>query len=724
MEPISTLTGAPDLAGLDLLQQGGIDPLELFADLADQDALKASLGTREDAPSADDLRLKLSEQQLTDLAKELDEICTEYERAMDRRYRGWEEIQDGYAMVPEAVHGGSHQGASQLVSELMRSLVDQAAARLERSINGATPRIRVTAILGSVFGDQTTGDQMASATETVLNEYTDREMRFAYRIPQICLRTPKLGTTVIRLQWEEREEKRTVYTDRSREPQTEQKKVGRLVAELVDNRSVIIWPPTLVDWQEDPIVVGHSTIHTPTSWRQVVRTYKLSEEVAKEIEAHQSDLSKDPKAGELRRAGIEPMTQEDLRALKPITMTELWCNYVLPGEDSPRKFHVILHRDSKKIAYIGDNPLFTGKHPYHPVRWKLLDGVAWGDGIGHDILQLWAADSALMNLEVDNLFAGAYWVVLRKAGSMYDTATDEPRPGMQIPVDNMEDFKTMKLGGEAPEIGAARQEVLRRAHQAAGIPPVMMGQGDPTMKSGAGTGSTLALIEQGNQLLASRDATFRGDFSALYMSILEMLAQYAPDGLYYRFASQGDAEKARLLKYTPPRGAPMSEIFSLRATAPSAATTNEARKQGYWMIWGIALQHIQVVDAMVTELLTQQNPAALTRWKAEVITYLQQINRKVVEFQEMPGIVEYIPELPEATSQDETINQQQQQMAEMQAQLQQAQQMLSQLAQTGAGMAGGPPGMPPPGGQGMGQMGQMSMPPMMAAPGGGDGMVA
>jgi hypothetical protein len=90
---------------------------------------------------------------------------------------------------------------------------------------------------------------------------------------------------------------------------------------------------------------------------------------------------------------------------------------------------------------------------------------------------------------------------------------------------------------------------------------------------------------------------------------------------------------------------------------------------------------VQVLDTYVTPLLESENPAALPRWRRIVATYINTIAQRNIEFHEMPGVSEVVPQIPDMTPQDQVIN-------DLTQQLQQAQQMLAQMAQQGVDMAG------------------------------------
>lgn len=705
------------LALLQELQDAGEDPMSLLIQPFLDAEAQADLATRPEAPipgETDSLRIDLDDDQKMLLAAELCDLLDEYDQSMANRNDREAEICDAYAMLPDEVHQGRGQEAAQMVSEMTMSFVDQAYARIGTGIMGITPLIRVDPVETAGFEGEEAANAARSAEQFLQSYGLDGPPNLRFKMPVALLRTSKVGTAVFYAEWADETVRRRYYPPEPevapgmpRRPvgpvQTEERQ-GKIRLHLVDNRDVKIWPPNVIDWQ-DAQFIGHEARHTPQSWRSIAKQYKLDADLQKLITDLPSD-NLDPQKDEQRRHGIETGQLLDRKGLQPVALTELWGKMVLPGDDEPLAVQIILHRPTRKIVYVGHNPHFSARLPYFPIRYKWSDESAWGTGVGHEAVYGQAADTAMWCLELDNLMAGAYHVILRRPGSMYNTQTDELRPGAQLVVDDVnEDFKSVKIGGDAPELGISRENTYTRARVGTGLSAVASGQGDPVMKSGAGTGSTLALIEQGDKKLRMIDSNIRADLTRLYMFLLELVAQYAPDGVFYRYVGEEDAARLKMLKFTPPRGGDLSQMFRLRAQAPSIGASDESRKERVMLIGNLAVQHIQTIDMYVSELLGQHNPAALPRWKETIVRYLTEIHLQTVRLNELPRLPEMVPQMPGMTSADQQMNELLGQNQTLQQQVEQLTAQLQQLAGEGMGMVeeGGMPMMTPEAmGQGMG----------------------
>jgi hypothetical protein len=375
---------------------------------------------------------------------------------------------------------------------------------------------------------------------------------------------------------------------------------------------------------------------------------------------------------------------------------------------------MIVHEDTQQILLLDKNRFWNELFPYFPVRYKVLDEASWGMGMGDEIINIHAQDSALRNLQMDNLMSGAFNLIQVTAGSMADVLIDRPLPGQMVPVDKPgEDIVATPMGGKAEGVDDTIQQNRFFGREATGLAPVLGGQGDPTMKSGAGTGSTLALIEQAGKKFGAVDRKMRMDLSDFFSFCLDMVTQYAQDGLYYKYVSDEDAHKIELYKYEPIRGI-VDDNFRVFASAPNAATSKEGRHQSLMVWWQFFNQHTQLIMEMAGQVYGEENPAGFSEWMEKTVKFMDWIVHQIAHTQEIPGMASLMPELPEKTPVLEKMNALMQQIQQLSQQVEQMemekqqQQMMMQQGGMGGGMppgGGGPPpgaGGPPGGGpQGM-----------------------
>jgi len=616
----------------------------------------------------------LSEEELDLLATELTELRDDYQTSCRDFFDIEQEIRDAYAMRADSTHSGAGVEASQMVSELTMNLTDQVVARQNANILGVTPLVRVEPVALSDQDDARTKDLLdsARATENFIHAYSHEQLGVERKIPLTNLRTVKLGTTVIYVEWVEELKKTKHYTAEHTEAQQSEDRAGRLVWNLVPNRHVIVWPYTIENWQEEYEVVGHDMYLSPARWRELCNQLGISDEnrdLALRVNAGADDEFKEEN---LAAQGMDTGPVRD-RLSAEVVITNLFCYRPLPGRHGRERFQVLLDPNNRKVVWCDENRWHTCKHGYFPIRYKAIDEFAWGMGLGHEVVYHQAADSTFRNIQIDNLMALCYYVIGMKPDLMHEFLNDRPNPGQVLPLDNpKEDVQSIKLGGEVPELLSAMTDNQNRARTAAGIPPVLSGMGDPVQKSGTGSGATQALIEQGGQKIGDVDRQMRLDYSDLFQFTLEALAQCAPDGVLYRFAPDKDVPLLKELRWKAPRGQ-IERLFRVSAVAPNANTSYEARQRSWLLMWQFFKDFNQTVLPQAIQLLQSENPGAIPRLQRQAIEAAIFMVKRVCEDYQIPGALQQVWDFPEPLPQDQTIANYVQHINDLQQQLQQKQ---------------------------------------------------
>lgn len=627
----------------------------------------------EPIPGSSSDEIDLDETQRRQLAVRLAErLDTYFSTAMAEKRERDEEIRRAFNLLPDRASAGLGASTEMIVSGLMRRLTLQASSRLKAGILDADRIAKIRPIHGATTGPEQR-DQLALNTENFLTNLLQHGVRISRRLSVALDDTTLVGTSVIRCGW-----RRTSYTkrfynfDAKLEEKDETKET--LDWKVIPNERVVVWPPHITDWQEDYEVVGYETTYSHSAWHAKAAELGLSEDEAHEVYKLPGESDED-RAKRLSEQGIDfdglgSMDEE----LDPVTISELWCNLPIPGKGmQPQRFVVILCRSAQKILRINWNTHHEQWHPFFPIRWRIIPHSAWGEGVGHDIIYKQAKGSALETLQIDNLAAGAYWVNQIVAGSMADQTFDRVHPGENVYVSEIDaEFKPTKMGGTAPEVDAAKAANDFDASLDAGIPDVLQGIADRVMKSGQSTGATMALVEQASVRFGATGRTVKDDMSDLLSFSLQLVAQYAPNGLYYKYAPREAAEEVQLLRYVPPRDAAITELFHIEVEAPSMAASNEARRERYLMVWKFSLEYLGWLQQTALPLLQQENPAAIPRMTQEATSFAHQIARRIIQHSDLPGLPEELPEMPEPMPADEQINQLVQQAQQLQGQLEQA----------------------------------------------------
>lgn len=682
VDPMEALQAASEIAAS---QGAGVPVGDLLAfggnPAMDSAAKEESLGTHEDQPqpgTSEAEEVPLDEDAKKDLALELADKLTRYDAAMAGVRERWAEIEDAYHLRTPAPAYRDSDGES-IVSPGLMTMVDQAEARLEGGILEAEPLVRVRPIQG-ISQAQIGLEEDAAAAERFYNNYLGTNVRLSRKIIPALRRTPKLGTSVLRWRWKDETRTHRFYSPGG-QLQAKEVRTSGLDFDLVDNEQAIVYPFDLVDWQEAEIV-GHRAYYTKAGWRRKAAELGLSEEQRDRVlgleDRPPSALDREER---IDRQGADlGMTEADD---PPVCLTELWCNMVLPGYEDPQRFVVLLHEGTPEIFRITWNTHHSQRHPYQPLRWKIVDRWAWGHGIGHEYIVNQQIASALKTMKLDNIKAGAYWVNLVKMGSLAHQITDAIRPGEKIPVSQVagpdRDFDSVKMGGDAPEIDAAEAQNEYEGRTAVGLPDVLQGVGDARLKSGASTGQTLALIEQASVKGNATGRTVKDDFGEFLRSGFELLCQYAPNGIITRYSDEADGLIVKSLRWTPVRGTSIAEAFEIWIEAPSMATSNESRKERGLILSGFVDQKLAMLQELALQLLGNENPAAIPRYLRSIYEFSEELSRRIIRYHDLPGVEQRFPSLPEPIPEDQVINQLSTENSELQMAVQQLQATVQQL---------------------------------------------
>lgn len=628
---------------------------------------------------ADDRSLiEVPETELAQISSDIQRILEVYTEVMRVRWDREEKIENAYAMQPDRKSGiGDYPGAARLCSEMLMVSTDQATARIGGSILSTRPTAKVEPLddyLARNPDAQTPIQQLASAVERFFDTYLQREIRIEDKLPYISLRFCKVGTAVVYAPWETKI-KSVVRPSLAHGGRLQAIGIPRAGVDwvLIGNRDVMVWPAWIHDWQMAEWV-GHRTWMSHEAFKVWAKKVKLAPEVAEKIiNSSVAPAQADMKAATASGLKLEGTTNDKLTGLVPIW--QLYGRRQVGGSPVPVPIKLFYAQEPREVLRVQYNENYNGKYDYFPIRYKKVDQSAWGNGVGHESLQSHLADTAFRNIGIDNLMASAFSLVVTKAGSTADTLLDRPYPGMRISSEDPDGdiaIKSFAEDGPIEMIYRAMEENRARNAEATGVSAVLSGQGDPTMKSGAGTGSTIALIEEGTKKFGYIDDGVRQDLSPLFSHTLDLVAQYGTEHLFSRYASPEDMPFLMALKKLQP-GESVQDLLSFKVEAPNATNNAAMQKQQATVIWNFVLQQSEVSIKLAQQIFPRMNPAALVPYLVSWSSALRAIGQKVIDLEELPGMREILPKIPmEMSPEHQMVNTLLQQLQDTQMQLEQA----------------------------------------------------
>lgn len=676
------------------------DPLEglVLEDdpLTEEELAAAELALRDGQllPGIGDETIHLSEEEKTWLAALLTGLCRGYEDATADWRKRLRDIRKAYNLVGDPARQGQSPGAQRMVSELTRADVNVASARITEGLTGADPPVAVQVANDQAEDIQTQElTKLAEEITAFFNGYGAVTKRDTWQ-PLLIQRTVKEGNCVHRRMWVTEKFSYKYLAEGGKIKGVEEER-GRIRVDLIPNEQVVVYPP----WETDPEqldVMGHRSPMAPHEFRAFAKEKNIPEKEMLEIVA-------DAKSGvtihENQQENLADM-DIDVANLNPfdgqIQVTELWCYLPVKEDGEAIRFQVFLYEPLEKILWIGHNVLHSvRRHPYFLTRYWVEDGAFWGSGVGHETIFAQAAKSALLNLLIDNLKMTANHVRLIRKDSPAEALQDQISPGYNIPVDEPSDFTTVKLGGELTEIYQALDLFDLMAMKVTGITSPIQGFGDPVLKSGASPSSLALLVEHAGKKFGQVDRNIREGLSQAYFFDLELLQQYAPEGVFYDIL--GPEAEFGTQRFRAPKG-DLRKLLRIRATAPSATTAKEILRQNVMLAYNLWQNHMQALLALAEQAWGQENPARVTNLKLKLLRFTHELFSQIIRLLDIPGLTGKLPALGGdlETEQEERENSLLEQVQELSGILQQLQEQQQQGAPQDAESMGAPSGGPGP----------------------------
>lgn len=642
------------------------------------------LEPREETPETGLDEIEIAAADHDEVAERIQDLLDRHDRALKPRLDRWELIENAYHLRPNSEHQGQKPDASRLVSEILRAQVKTGASILEEGLIGHDEPTIMVEVVDDQARDEETTDRvkMAEAVEEFWHAYSTTIMKMEELHSEIILMASKLGGCRVRLMWEV-DPVEFSYRDRNGDVKTVTEERGRLKLTIIPKRLAISWPLTSSSLA-DCHIVGHRTHYERWEFHEFCASIGVSSEKVTEILGGKQGEGSGPHEDDDMLARLARAQDLDLSGGSPegtVMLTELWGNMPLKiGED--RKFwQMFLHEPSKTILKVFPNRIHSERKvcyfelPY----WREPESVH-PTGIGDELLYPHAADSAVMNMHIDNFKVTGNHMKVVRADSMLATMDDTLAPGQVVVTEEPEeDLNVIALGDNFEEIYQLYEKIDYRAMRSSGLTPPSQGMADPVLKSGASPGSIAQLLAMAEKPLRKVDRNYRREWTELTMFGLELLQQYAPEGVFYETGlSRERAGMVERLRFIPP-GGHLRKTFRLKPRVPSAAVNKELQKQNVMMLYNMTMSHVVQIIQMAQAAFGALDPAKVQRIQEEYVTFFNDLFMEMLKLHDIPGLTAKVPGF-ESTPSDQLVNLLVGKLQELQEQL-----GMSQGAQLGPG---------------------------------------
>ncbi len=600
--------------------------------------------SQEEPDTGAQMKLELSIEQQDEIAEYIARILTDHDDAMVKRWKRLDRIGDSYSMMHDTETSGVQPHAARATSEYTKNFCDQASARISGGLVGADPIFAARPIgEGDTDDEAKLRQEMAEGTRTFLENYSFQEMNLKQWLPEKTDLSAKYGVGVTRDMWKIRRRKIRSYDD-SGELVEEVVEEAKIECPFIHYRDFILWPPWIGDWQRDYEMVGHRARVTEWKFREMARDWGVPDDEIDEIvtgaKGTDEEQAERSKRHDVELGGLG----EELGDL--IKVTEVWIHGA-PKDLPADKYQFILQEDVKKLLYWNFNPINSQKHPYWGFIYKKKDGFAMGEGVGDEVYPFQRADSALYNLELDNAkVIGNNLIVISDEANL-ETFQEDLYPGRRIVAsgDPTKAIVSVPLGAPIDLIHVMQDRTYRRAVGSTGMSALLQGMGDPVMKSGQDVGTSLALIEEGAKKFGRVDESIKQQFADEVLFWLELIQQYAPEGIFYRKLGAEDANMVKMIKFVPPRER-IEDFLKIDIVAPSAATNKAVQRQQLMLMYQLSNDLLQEVERLGTEIYASEGMLALViDLKRQILNFRLRLYRLLIEVHDVSRLNSDVPAL-------------------------------------------------------------------------------
>lgn len=630
------------------------------------------------------------------LAPILSQIVDTYWQRMRDRIRMWDEIEDAYHLIASTRHQGYRPNSNKLVSILTKKHVNNVASMILGTIRSMRPWVQIE-VAGAESDDEETRRllDIADATENFFESYRD-VMRLGSHFRRLIPRAVRLGTSIQLIDWSSSEVGRYIRIGKKGERKTVTR--GFIKWRCVRNQDFIVWPLDLPpDDLEHATVVGHRVKQPEYEFRAFCEKLKIPKADVDEICAVKGTTDEEESGSSvaaLVRMKIERSNSNPLG--DPVEYTKLHVRLPVREGGDAIPVELLFHPGKRKIFWVQQESRPRGRHPYFAFTYWREDDSFWGTGVGEEVRWQQAAGSGMKNLYMDNLQTSAHHVRIVKSGSMAAENAHYVSPGEVIEADDTEkDIRFESLGSELTLIENALSLNDYEAQEVTQDRSILAGGADQTLKSGAGASMYQQLQANAQKKFGMSDSDLRDDISDALMWCLELIQQYAPDGLFYRKLNAKEAGLMEEARLRLPKDDDLRAFLRLSVKAPSAGSNRDVQQQNIMLVFNLTTQFFEGLQMLQPAFAA--NPTGFQDTLERFARILFTLYQRMLEIHDIQGVS--APDIGPPTPEQERTNMALQQLQQCQQMLEQTTMQRDSLMQM---MGGGPPG-----GGGMGGPGAM-----------------
>lgn len=326
---------------------------------------------------------------------------------------------------------------------------------------------------------------------------------------------------------------------------------------------------------------------------------------------------------------VENLERED-KVTGEIEVWDVFEYYFFDDADGDGKYEDIIVSVHKQTGIVLRQQFNTlGIRPFREVPYFKQPFTIEGRGVCETLEYTQEEINAVHNIRNDNMKIGNMKVVLYKRGSMQQPGTRALTPGQMVPVNNPRDDVVPFSLGET--LGSSMNEegmLFQYAQRAVGMPEIMQGFSDSTLKSRDTARGQKTRLQQGTGIFETVIGGMKDAFSDIGLIVLYQAVHHRDEVIRkereLRRLSDREIELLEELLSIDVAEIPVRFSFSVRTT--DLDKTYEVKRQNMLQAAQLFTQYSQQVMPLMQQVvgqqgqqMMQQNPDAY-RWMNKIFT--------------------------------------------------------------------------------------------------------
>jgi hypothetical protein len=317
-----------------------------------------------------------------------------------------------------------------------------------------------------------------------------------------------------------------------------------------------------------------------------------------------------------------------MRELREYEIFEVWTDYDYDDCGYEEKVVFTVNLDARVLLRAILNPWDHGLRPFISTQCFPRAHRIYGIGYGQKLERLQEGLTTAYNQAIDNAsLANARCLKARRGKGIKPGV--KIYPGKVFLVDEMDDIDTFQLGELYPSANVIIRAMHDLVERDTGISSYQLGKESPVVGTSATATSTLALIQEGNNLFNFLLNNDRASFADVAYQVFHLYKQFKPMGLTFSLLGDDGRYVQEIWENVPDEDVRRGLLFELTA---SSAHVNKAVEREAWMgVSSLLTGYYTNLFRLVEAVFNPQSPPELRVLAGKICESAHLVMSRVLE---------------------------------------------------------------------------------------------